>query len=180
MTLSRTDLYRELESALPKSTEEQRKVWAEMIVEQDIDLKELSGLLHSEKKTATRFLWMLSRIGMINPGKLFAELPFLLEFSKDLDPYYRTSFANFWLIAGIPTENEGKAIDMSFEWLLSPEVNITIKARAVLVLFKLTEKYPELKNELRLCIIDQKDKYSKDFQKRAGKILRELENEPLN
>jgi len=174
MTLSKTDFYSELESSLPKSTEEHRKVWAEIIIEQDIDLKELAGLLHSEKKIATRFLWMLSRVGMINPGKLFASLPFLLEFSKDLDLYYRTSFANFWLIAGIPPENEGKVIELSFGWLLSPGINITIKARAVLVLFKLTEKYPELKNELRLCIIDQKDKYSKDFQKRAEKILREL------
>ena len=174
MTLSKIDLYRELESSLPKSTEEQRKVWAEIIIEQHIDLEEFAGLLHAEKKTATRFLWMLSRVGLTRPKKLFDALPFLLEFSEDLDPYYRTSFANFWLIAGVPPENEGKVITICFGWLLSPETNVTIKARAMLVLFKLTGKYPELKNELKLSLADQKDTYSKDFQKRAEKILRQL------
>lgn len=167
--------YAELESGLPVSTEAQRQIWARTIVDQDIDLKSLSGLLHAERKTATRFLWMLSGIGIISPGKLYQSLPFLLEQVSEINPSYATAFANYWLIAGVPPENEGKAIDWSFEWLLSAETNVTIKSRAVFVLSKLTEKYPEIKNEFRVCLLDQREKYSKDFRKRVDKVLVELD-----
>ncbi len=168
--------YRDLESGLAKSTEEQRQTWARFIIEQDVDLKDLVGLLNAEKKVATRFLWMLSGIGIIDREKLFEALPYLLKTVEKMNnPLYLTSFANYWLIAGVPEEDEGKAIDLSFEWLLSADTNITIKSRALLVLFKLTKKYPEIKNELRLCLLEQMDKYSKDFHKRAKKILLEIE-----
>ncbi len=169
------DFYQELESDLPKSTEEQRQIWARIIVEQDLDLRELSKLVFLNKKVATRFLWMLSGVGMIRPQKLFHALPFLFKLFDELDPAYKTAFANYWRIAGVPPEDEGKAIDLLFEWLLSAQITVTIKSRAIFVLFELTKKYPELKNEFKLCLIDQMDKYSKDFKKRAGKILLEME-----
>ncbi|TSJ47969.1 hypothetical protein [Fluviicola chungangensis] len=169
------DFYSELESSLAGSTEAQRKAWATLLVEQNGDLKQLSGLLRCDRKTATRFLWMLSGVGIMNPGKLYEALPFLLEYVEAINPAYLTSFANYWLIAGVPPQNEGKAIDLSFEWLISAETNVTIKSRAAFVLLKLTRKYPELKNELRFCLEDQMDKYSKDFKKRAVKNLKDLE-----
>lgn len=175
-TFSHNDFYRDLESGLAKSTEQQRQTWARFIVEQDIDLKELSGLLNAEKKVATRFLWMLSGVGLINQSKLFEALPYLLKTVQEINnPLYLTSFANYWLIAGVPEGDEGKVIDLSFGWLLSADINVTIKSRALFVLFNLTKKYPEIKNELRLCLLDQMDKYSKDFHNRAKKILLEIE-----
>lgn len=168
------DFYRELEFSLPKSTEEQRQTWAATIIEQDLDLKELARLLFGEKKAATRFLWMLSGIGLLKKSKLFESLPDLFELSTELDPEYQTAFANYWRIAGVPPENEGQAIDLSFQWLMDPGTTVTIKSRALFVLFKLTEKYPELKNELALCLEDQLDKHSKDFRKRVLKVLHEL------
>lgn len=174
-TSSKTDFYRELEANLAKSTEEQRQSWAKTIVERNIDLEDLSELLRCEHRIVSRFLWMLSGIGLIEPKKLFDSLPFLVESVEKMKPVYRTAFANYWRIAGVPLQNEGKAIDWCFEWLLSAEANLTIKSRALFVLFDLTKKYPELKHELKICLIDQKDKYSKDFEKRVAKILKELE-----
>lgn len=172
---SNTEFYKKLEAFLPSSNGEQRKIWVEAIIEKSIEIKDLSGLLTAEYKTASRFLWLLSEIGMSDPQKLFTVLPFLLDFTDNLNPIYKTSFANFWLIAGIPPENEGKAIDMSFQWLLSNEINVTIKSRSVLVLFKLTKKYPEIKEELKLCLMDQMDKNSNAFRKKSAKILLEIE-----
>lgn len=172
---SNIEFFSELESSLFGSNMSQRKIWVAHIVQNDIDLKELSGLLRCEQKIAIRFLWLLSEVGMSDPDRLFAELPYLLNVCEQLNPAYKKSFASFWLIAGVPAENEAQAIDLLFEWFLSAEVNVTIKARSFLVLFKLTEKYPELKNELKLCLIDQMDKYTKDFRKRAEKILAKLE-----
>ena len=168
-------MYKELESSLSSSSEDQRKVWAATIIENDINLTDLSNLLKCEQKVATRFLWLISRIGLYKPNKLFIELPFLLDFCGQLNPIYKTSFANFWLIAGLPEENEGEAIDLSFKWLLSTHTNVTIKSRAVFVLLKLTKKYPELKNELKLCLEDQMDKHSNDFKNRVIKVLNTLE-----
>lgn len=172
---SHHELYKELEVSLLKSNGAQRKIWVTTIVENKVDIQELSNLLKGDRKIATRFLWLLSEIGLFNPNTLFAELPFLWEVCRALNPVYKTSFASFWLIAGLPPQNESEAIDVLFHWVLSPAINVTIKSRAIMVLLKLTQKYPELKNELKLCIEDQQDKYSKDFAKRVTKILKVLE-----
>ena len=170
-----TEFYKELEFFLPTSTAEKRKMWAATIVEKNIDIKDLSKLLKCEQKIASRFLWLLSEIGELNPNKLFIELPFLLDLCDRLNHTYKKSFATFWLIAGVPSENEGRAINLLFQWLLSADTNVTIKSRSLLVLFKFTKKYPELKNELKLCLKDQMDKHTNDFKKRATKILIEIE-----
>ncbi len=57
----------ELKTSLPKSSYEQRKMWAIYILEKNIDLKELAELLKYEKEIATKFLWMLSDIAILNP-----------------------------------------------------------------------------------------------------------------
>jgi hypothetical protein len=170
-----TDFYKELAYSLPKSTSHTRKIWVNKIISEDIAIKDLSNLLKSEHKTATRFQWLLSEIGLANPNKLLNELPFLLVFFDQLNPVYKSSLASYWLIAGVPSKNEGVAIDLLFQWLLSNHVNVTIKSRSIMVLFKLTKKYPELKNELVFYLKDQQHKYSKDFEKRVSKILNKLE-----
>ncbi len=170
-----TALYKELESSLSTSTGYHRKKWATTIIEKDIEIRDLSGLLKCDQKIATRFLWMLSDVGILEPKKLLHELPFLLNLCEDLNPNYTTSFASFWLYTGVPSENEGKAINLLFSWILSTDTNVTIKSRSLLVLFQLTKKYPDLKSELIICIKDQMGKYSNDFEKRAKRILVELE-----
>lgn len=167
--------YKELENNLPQSTSEDRRKWAVQIIEQDFDLQYLSNLLLCDPKVATRFLWLLTGIGQLRAEKLFQELPFLLQLNKQLT-HLKTegSFANYWRIVGVPPENEGEVIDLLFSWLQSTEVNVTAKSRVVFVLFDLTQKYPELKNELRICLEDQLEKNTKDFDRRAQKILKKL------
>lgn len=167
--------YRELESSLATSTEEQRKVWANKIIADSVDIKHLSGLLGLDNKTSTRFLWLLGRIGMTDAKTLFNKLPFLWNTCNRLNPVYKQAFANYWLMSGVPPENEGEAIDILFKWLLSNDINVTIKSRSLSVLLKLTKKYPELKNELRLCLEDQVDKHSKEFKRKVAKTLAEME-----
>lgn len=150
-------------------------MWAATIAEKDIDIKDLSGLLKGEPQTASRFLWLLSDVGEADAGRLFVALPYLLDLCDQLNHIYKTSFASLWHIAGVPSEDEGRAIDLLFQWLLSLDTNVTIKSRAIWVLLKLTQKYPELKNELKLCLKDQMDKHTSSFEKRVVKILMELE-----
>ena len=172
---ARPDFLEKLKSSLPKSSYEQRKMWATYIIKKNIDLKEFVELLKCEKKIATKFLWMLSDIGILSPNKLFTELPYLLNLCNTINQDYKTSFASFWLYVGVPSENEGEAIDLLFQFIVSPKTNITVKSRSVLVLFNLTKKHPELKNELKYSLKDQLNKHSKDFDKRVSKILMRID-----
>ncbi|MBK8885343.1 MAG: hypothetical protein IPN46_01870 [Saprospiraceae bacterium] len=130
---------KELKSLLPKSSYEQRKMWATYIIEKNINLKELSELLKCEKKIATKFLWMLSDIAILSPNRLLKELPYLMNYCSTVNQDYKTYFASYWLYVGVPFENEGEAIELLFQFLVSPKTNITTKSRSVLVLFNLTK-----------------------------------------
>jgi hypothetical protein len=166
--------YQELATFLPKSNGKQRVKWATKIIEEDINLRELAALLLSEPKVATRFLWLMSDIALLAPNKFIEQLSSIFELIESHHPSYTTAFASFWSYVGVPINDEAKAIHLLFQWLLSPKVNVTLKSRAMIALFKLSQKYPELKNELKLCLEDQLGKYSKDFDNRVGKILLQL------
>lgn len=173
--MNSNELYIKLENALPESTAKDRKTWAIEIIEHEINIKDLANLLWSEQKVALRFSWLLSGIGAINPNRLLQELPFLFALSDQVNHInFRLSFATYWLLCGIPIKNESIAIDLLMDWIRSPKINVTTKSRSLFVLFNLTQKYPELKNEVKLCLEDQMDKHTKDFQKRVGKLLSEL------
>jgi len=165
--------YSELESLLPQSTAHHRKIWASKIIQNDIDLNQLIPLVTSKKKVSTRFLWLLSEVGNLNPNKLLQVLPLLLELSHTID--IKNSIATFWLIAGIPTENEAQSIDLLFNWIQSSSTNVTTKSRSILVVLNLTIKYPELKHELKICLEDQLNKHTVDFNKKVIKIFKTLE-----
>ncbi|MEM7105715.1 MAG: hypothetical protein AAF502_21435 [Bacteroidota bacterium] len=174
--MGKTEFYKSLEKALPTSDAEQRIEWAKEIVNNHIDIKDLSDLLLCEKKVASRFSWLLSDIGTVKPGTLFEVLPYLFKVSNKVTAFnFKHSFANYWRISGVPEENEAEAIDLLFDWIQSARVNVTIKSRSLFVMSNLTKKYPELRNELTICLEDQRDKYSRDYRKRVDRVLKELD-----
>lgn len=168
--------YEELRQSLPNSTGKQRKVWANTIVKENLSISKLSDLLLLDYKIASRFLWLLSDIGELNTNKLKDELVFLFDRCIALEHIeLGASFANYWLICGVPEEKEGLYIDHLFTWLSSPDTNVTTKSRSLFVLSDLTNKYPEIRKELIAVITEQLDRNTSDFKKRALKVLRELE-----
>ncbi len=178
-----SSFYLELKSSLASSTGSQRKSWALTITSENIPITSLAPLLSSGGKTASHFTWLVSDVAIQNPERFLAELPALFDFMEKNHPSYLSSFASWWHYSrptvssgqgGVPVENEAKAIDYLFKWFLSAETAVYIKTRALWVLVELSKKYPELKGELKLCLEDQMEKYSKEFQKRARKILAEL------
>lgn len=166
----------ELKTSLPDSSAQQRKDWATIIVKEDFNLQNLSDILFSDYKIASRFLWLLTDIAELDSQKLSNDLIFLFERCSELDHIkIEASFANYWLICGVPVEKEAEYIDYLFKWLHSTESNITTKSRSLFVLFELTNKYPDMRNELKLAIHEQLDRNSNDFKKRATKILAALD-----
>ena len=114
---------------------------------------------------------LVSEVGIQNPEFLLAQLPKLFEVIEEKYPKHLFAFASWWHYCGVPEENEAKAIDYLFKWFLSAEIKPYIKTRALWVLVELSKKYPELKQELKICLSDNMEQYSKDFQKRVEKIL---------
>ena len=164
-----------LKNNLPTSTEIDRIKWANELIGQEIELNSLSDLYLCDYKIASRYLWFLSKVGELDSKKLLHYLPALMELRKNkIHKNTEASFANFWLIAGVPKENESEAIDLLFDWINSPKVNVTGKARSMQALYQLTYKYPELKKELQICLEFQADKYSSNYQEKVRKIMGQL------
>lgn len=151
-------MYRELESGLAESSAKQRRKWVMEIIDNDIQLLEFANLLSLNDKTALRFQWLISEVGLENKSKLHKDLPSLFKLSKKVkSDSFKWAFTNYWLIAGVPEGDEGEAVDLLFQCLLSDEPNPTIKTRAIKVLIKLSKTYPEIIEELKLSLSTRQD-----------------------
>ncbi len=168
-------LYEELLAKLATSDGADRRSWGRMIAEQDVDMERLMPLLFTEKKTAQRFAWLLSDIGIAGAGKLFNVLSF--AFAKRHEtaiPGFEQQFVKYWRIAGVPEQDKGQAIDLMFNLLTDPTVGPHIKSVSAEMLHSLTKEYPDLVNELKLCLEQELDKNTDAFRKKAEGILRKL------
>ena len=74
----------------------------------------------------------------------------------------------------IPEETLGIAADVCFSFLHSGTEPIAIKAHSMTILFNITKKYPDLKDELRLAIEEQIPFGSAGIKSRGNKILKAL------
>lgn len=168
-------LFHDLSKHLAESSFEERRVWAKEIVAQPDTLSKLLPLLFGDEKTAYKFSWLLSDIGEADRSVLYSELDYLFEHRHKITaPKFEQQFVKYWRICGVPEANKGEAIGLMFGYLLDPKINTHIKTISLTALHALCNEYPELKNELKLCIEDQLEHSSTSFKKTANKILSEL------
>lgn len=161
-----------LEERLPESTAADRKAWAQEIVERGISLPEIFPLLSAKYTVRSRFIWLLSDIAEADPVRMRAALPELFAQSQKIryTPLDQ-AFARLWLTAGVPTEQEGLAIDRMFALLQSGTVNVSIKYNALRVLQKLLEAYPEVTEEFLLVLEDQEGRHTATFDNVIRKTI---------
>ena len=167
----------EFEVRLPESTSSQRQEWAKQILEKHIDLPALIDyFLTRQEAVLSRFLWLLSDLGTLAPDTLLAVLPQLLNNFESINILnINSTFANYWLIAGVPEENEAEVINILFDWINSPQSNITAKSRAILVIQKrLIKKYPELKPEFKLHLENQLNRHTSAYQLKIRKVIKDI------
>lgn len=170
-----------LHEVLPTSSSKDRKEWAITLTEHQFDVKDLVKLLYCEKKVATRFLWFLSELGELNPYKLTCILPYLLQNYpryKTINP--ESSLAYYWLLVGVPIENEAQVIGLLFSWIESPLYNVTTKSRSIQIMVRMIKKYPDLKHELNLHLEYLIDKHTPDFTKKVKKTLEILNSKHID
>ena len=173
--MSKPTLYEELQVSLPESNAADRAKWAKQIIQEDLDVSQLLELATNQKEIASRFLWLLSDIAEVNLQTLQDILPALWALKEHIDPELMPhSFSKYWRLCGPAEEHEGEAIDLLFTWLTDPKRNITVKTNSMLALHQLTEKYPDLKNELRLSLESQLKNFSANFDKKVLRVLSQL------
>ena len=154
-------LKQELIHSLADSSGGERKKWIEFIVSHNIPLIDLIDILYLDDKTAMKFSWIVGSLCEIDSRRVKI-------------PNFERTIAKIFYLVEIPEEIEGEAVNIMFNWLLNPEIIVSTKNYSLFGLYKLTEKYSELKTELKEVIEDQAEKNSNDFKKRANKILQKL------
>lgn len=138
---------------------------------------QLVPLVFEEQYTATRFSWLLADIIEQAPGKVAAILPYLWAkraAAKAID--FEVKFAKYWYWLGaIGETQEGEALDVFLQHLMNPRTKISYKTYIMLCLQKLAEKYPEVENELKICIKAQLEVHQNvSFVKVAQRVLAKM------
>lgn len=162
-----------LSENMSRSSHADRQKWIKKVIDKRMSIISLIDFFLIQNKNITnRFLWMLSDLGQISPPDLLEVLPYLLSKRHTIKiKNIEATFANYFLLVGVPLVNESEVIDLMFKWILSKDMNVTTKSRSIVVLDNLVKKYPELKNEFRLCLEDQLEKHTKSFDKKVRHII---------
>ena len=76
----------------------------------------------------------------------------------------------------IPEKYEGEMVDLCFRWMQASDVPVAIKVHCMQILANITERHPDLAEELRTVIIEQIPRNSVGFSSRGRKILKKFNN----
>jgi hypothetical protein len=149
--------------------------WAQHIIDNNVALMDLAGLIDFEKPVALRFSWLIGTICELDPKVVYPAITHFYAKRHAIQiPNFNRSLAKMFLLCGIPGEIEGEATDDLFKWLLDARVGISAKHYALLALYDLSIRHPELKHELKIVIENQLKKNSLPWDKKANKILEKL------
>ena len=132
--------------------------------------------LHDTFRLNQRAAWVVNFCAEAHP-ELFE--PYLGEMianlRKDVHDAVKRNTVRMLQNYEVPDECIGELADCCFEFLGSNDTAIAIKVFSMTVLSNIVERYPELKNELKVLIEDQLPYGSAGFKSRGRKILLKLE-----
>lgn len=140
-------------------------------------MKELVDLmLGNDHRICQRAAWPLSVIAEKNSSQLKPHFRKLLNKLKEEGnhPAINRNILRAFQYIEIPDKYEGETLDECFILLNKVDSPLAIKVFAMQVIFNLTQKYPELCNELKLSIESQWDNQSAGFHSRGRKILKSI------
>jgi hypothetical protein len=142
------------------------------------DFEELITLfLGKEYRVTQRAAWVVSHCADEHPWLIEKHIePMILNLQKPVNDAVKRNTLRVLRYVEIPEDLMGIAADICFKYLLSGKEPVAVKVHAMDVLFNITRKFPELKEELKLAIEDQMPFGSAGFRSRGGKILKSLNN----
>jgi hypothetical protein len=132
--------------------------------------------LRDEYRVVQRAAWVLGDCARLNPQLVSGHLMNIVDnlFRSDLHDAVKRNTVRILKDIEIPEDCQGKAAEICFRFLASPEEAIAVKAFSTQVLFKLSKQHPDLKPELRLLIEQQMPHASVGFRSCGSKILKAL------
>ena len=140
---------------------------------------ELMGFYFSkDQRLAEKTSWLLQEITDHYPKLL---LPYcndlvngLPDYNTDAEKRFIMRYFNF---QPLPVREKELTLLMNyaFDWLMDPKEAIAQRAFAMTTLFLISERIPEIKNELKIVIEAQSEFGSSGFKNRAKHILKKLE-----
>ncbi len=126
---------------------------------------------HNAAKWSSYILSELAKHHPIHAKKYAEALAQKLPSSKDQTTLRHV--LRFFQFTGVPESAEGLISTQCFDYLTSDSnASIAVKVFAMTLLFYLSQKYPEFKDELQLIIEDQIGHSTAGFKSRSKKILK--------
>ena len=162
-------------SLINEDSAERRKQWANYIHQHKINLADLTSLIHSEKKTAMRFSWLVGDLCEMAPERVLPSVTYFFSKRNEIAiPNFDLRLAKMLWLCGIPVTIKGEAVDQLFKWLEDPQITVMTKTYALNALEKSLVHLPGIKNEFIAVIEDQIGKNTAAFDQRAKNILAAL------
>lgn len=139
----------DLNSRILKADKKLRNHWVQEMIQHEFPPILIYSGVEDDSRIKLRVMWLFSELGLMGKDYLFPYLSELLELiNPETDFQKAATFANYWLICGIPEQDEGKAFDMLLNWYSSSDSGASLRQRAYKNLERLIKKYPELNNEI--------------------------------
>lgn len=140
---------------------------------------ELSDLVNHIKtesgKSADRATWVLNHIWDKYPHMVKPYITDLINHLKtEPSEAVQRNIIRILQDAEIPEESTGFLTDFCFERLLNPKSSIAVRAFSIPVLYKIAQQYPELQEELKLCLNEIIPNASSGLKNRSRNYLKKL------
>ena len=132
--------------------------------------------LHDEYRVVQRAAWPVSYCVIAYPKLIQKHFTKLFNYLKkpNLHEAVKRNSVRLLQDIDIPEKFHGDALNLCFDYIISPTEKPAVKAFSLTVLQNLSKIYPEIKQELKTIIEDCWDHESAAFKSRAKKILKDL------
>ena len=132
--------------------------------------------LSSNVKLAQRAAWSVSWAAIKNPVIVRPHVGVLVNQLTKTDIHNAVIRNSIRILQDleIPAAFHGELLSACFDFIQKRNTPIAIKAFSLNVLFNLSKTYPEIRNELRMIILQNIDYETAAFKSRAKKILAKI------
>jgi len=144
------------------------------------DKKRFAGLIElffkGEYRITQRAAWPISYCVRAHPELIEPYFKPLLDnlARKDIHVAVIRNTVRLLQDVDIPKKHQGRVMNTCFDFLLSPDTPIAIKAFSLTILSNLSKEHPDIGGELKLIIEEQWERSTPAFRSRAKRALREI------
>ena len=140
------------------------------------EFKKIIDILYKEKAPIPqRASWLLQVIPKKHPELIKPHIELFIDTVQSFKVAGIKRGILFSLsLQKIPKKLQAKALDICFEFMLSPDETVAVKVYAMELAANITKDHPELKNELVSVIENQLPKNTVAFSARAKKVVKAL------